>query len=108
VSPGFLSLLGAGEGAADGEALRLSHARAAGLTAPDAARPGLPPIMPFTPFLSHDSPINDPAFSLRVQQFQRDGTSVFDTRREGTALIADGASWLVLGPSTRSWRPWTP
>ncbi len=94
----LLSLLGAGEGAADGEALRLSHARVAGLTRPEAVRLGLPLVVPFTLFLSHDSPINDPAFSLRVQWFQRDGTSVFDIRREGTALIAGGASWLVLDP----------
>ena len=85
----LLSLLGAGQGTADGEALRLSHARAAGLTLPEAARPGLPPIVPCSLFLSHDSSINDPAFSLRVQWFQRDGTTVFDTRREGAALIAD-------------------
>jgi len=45
--------------------------------------------VPFSLFLSRDSPINDPAFSLRVQWFQRDRTTVFDTRREGTALIAD-------------------
>ena len=94
----LLSLLGAGEGAADGEAMRLSHALVAGLTPPEVARLGLPPIVPFTVFLSHDSPINEPAFSLRVQWFQRDETSVFDTRREGTALIASGANWLVLDP----------
>jgi hypothetical protein len=64
----------------------LSHARAS----------GLPPIVPFSLFLSHDSPINDPAFSLRVQRFQRDGVSVVDTCREGTALVSDGASRLVL------------
>ena len=67
----------------------MSHARAAGLTPPEAERKGLPPIVPFSLFLSHDSPINDPASSLRVQWFQRGGTSAVDTRREGTALIAD-------------------
>ena len=69
--------------------MRPSPARAAGLLPPEAERKGLPPIVPFSVFLSHDSPINDPASSLRVQWFQRDGTSVFDTRREGTALVAD-------------------
>ncbi len=94
----LLSLLDAEDAQCDGEAVRLAHATVAGLSRAETSRIGLPPVAPFTLFLSHDAPIGDPGFTLRVEWFQRDGSPLFGLRRQGTALMLGTKQFLVLDP----------
>lgn len=94
----LLSLLATEEAHGDGEAVRLTHARIAALSRTEAARIELPPAVPFTLFLSHDAPIGDAGFRLRVEWFQRNGVAVFGWRREETALVIGAKRFLLLDP----------
>lgn len=82
----LLALVDAEEAQIDGETVRLTHDRVARLSSAEAARLQLPPAVPFTLFLSHDAPIGEVGFALRLEWFQRDGAPVFGAEREGTAL----------------------
>ena len=73
----LLALLDTQEAQCEGESLRLTHDRVAGLSRPEAVRLGLPPVVPLTLFLSHDAPIGEPSFALRVEWFQRGGAPIF-------------------------------
>ena len=94
----LLSLLDGEEAEPEGDGLRLSHATVAGLSSADAAQIGLPPPIPFTLFLSHDAPISDPRFNVRVDWFERDGTRLFAPQRTGTAFRAGTRQFLILNP----------
>lgn len=94
----LLSLLDAEEAQRDGEALRLSHATVAGLSRAETIQIGLPPMAPLTLFLSHDAPIGDIRFALRIEWFQRDGSPLFDLQRQGTAIILGTQPYLILDP----------
>ena len=94
----LLSLLATEEARGDGEAVRLTHARIAALSRTEAARLELPPAVPFTLFLSHDAPIGDVEFRLRIEWFQRNGVAVFGWRREETTLVVGAKQFLLLDP----------
>lgn len=94
----LLSLLDGEEAEPEGDGLRLSHATVAGLSSADAAQIGLPPPIPFTLFLSHDAPISDLRFNVRVAWSERDGTRLFMPQRTGTAFRAGTRSFLILNP----------
>ena len=94
----LLALLDTEEAQSDQESIRISHERLAGLTRAEAMRLGLPAISPFTLYLSHDAPISDASFNVRVEWTHRNGLSVIGTRRQGTALAAEGRDYLILNP----------
>ncbi|MDG4594765.1 MAG: SNF2-related protein [Candidatus Contendobacter sp.] len=94
----LLSLLATEEARGDGEAVFLTHARIAALSRTEAARIELPSAAPFTLFLSHDAPIGDVGFRLRIEWFQRNGVAVFGWRREETALVVGAKRFLLLDP----------
>jgi len=94
----LLALLDTQEAQPEGESLHLTHDRIAGLSRPEAARLGLPPVVPLTLFLSHDAPIGEPSFALRVEWFQRGGAPVFGVRRTGTGLAVAAGRFLILDP----------
>jgi hypothetical protein len=94
----LLALLDTEEAECTGESVRLTHGRIAALSRPEAARLGLPPVVPLTLFLSHDAPIGEVSFTLRVEWFQRGGAPVFGTRRTGTGLTVGTARFLLPNP----------
>ncbi|MBK1720138.1 SNF2-related protein [Thiocystis violacea] len=94
----LLSLMDSEEAQRDGEAIRLPHATVAGLSRAETIQIGLPPMAPFTLFLSHDAPIGDIGFALRIEWFQRDGSPLFGLQRQGTALTVGTKPYLILDP----------
>ena len=94
----LLALLDTEEAQIDQEIISLSHERVAGLNRADAVRLGLPAVSPFTLYLSHDAPIGDATFSVRVEWSHRNGLPVIGKRRQGTALAAEGHDYLILNP----------
>jgi hypothetical protein len=94
----LLALLDRGEATTEAEAILLGHEQVARLSRCETDRIGLPPTAPFTLFLSHDAPIGDPRFTLRVEWFQRDGAPVFAPRRSGSSLAVGARTYLILDP----------
>ena len=94
----LLALLDTEEAHSDQDSIRISHERLACLTRAEAMRLGLPAISPFTLYLSHDAPISDASFNVRVDWTHRNGLPVIGKRRQGTALAAEGRDYLILNP----------
>ena len=98
----LLSLIDGGEAdAGEGDA-RLTHARAAMLTRAEATRLELPPTPALTLFLSHDAPIGEAAFQLRLEWRGADGYRLLAVQRQGTLLTAAGVRYLVSEPLYRA------
>ena len=94
----LLALSDTEEATAIQDAIHLSHERTARLTRIEATRLGLPAISPFTLFISHDAPIGEATFNIRVEWSHRNGIPVPSPRRQGTALTAGGHNFLILNP----------
>ena len=94
----LFSLMDGEEGCEEGDSVLLSHVRIATLSRAEAARLGLPLPVPYTLLLSHDVPIAEPDFVLRLEWRKRDGSPLFAPRRMGTALMVGDRPSLILDP----------